>query len=102
MSEVARNLIDLPDQTFALRDGHYALVAGRIFGPWPDLGAATAGMQVEQRRATARVVRATRVALPDDYYSDANKIASGGWCDECRRVVFHTIHCSKYMKGTAS
>lgn len=42
------------DQTFFLRDGHYCIVKGRTFGPWPDKGAATAGMQTEQRRAKAR------------------------------------------------
>jgi hypothetical protein len=43
------------DETFCLSDGnHYCSVEGRIFGPWPDKGAATAGMQVEQRRAAAR------------------------------------------------
>jgi hypothetical protein len=40
------------DTTFCLRDGeHFALVNGRVYGPWPDKGAAEAGMQTEQRRA---------------------------------------------------
>ncbi len=47
-------LMTVEDQTFALHDGHYCTVAGRIFGPWPDHGLAVAGMQVEQRRLKKR------------------------------------------------
>lgn len=43
------------DQTFCLGQGeHYALVGGRVFGPWPDKGTAAAGLATEQRRATKR------------------------------------------------
>lgn len=47
-------LMTVEDQTFALHDGHYCTVAGRIFGPWMDRGAAAAGMQTEQRRLAKR------------------------------------------------
>lgn len=47
----------MKDQTFALHDGHYCAVAGRIFGPWPDHGSAEAGMHTEQRRHLARAER---------------------------------------------
>jgi len=44
------------DTTFCLRDSeHYCIVAGRVFGPWPNHGAALAGLQTEQRRAAARL-----------------------------------------------
>jgi hypothetical protein len=46
------------DQTFALRDGHYCIVDGRVFGTWPDQECAVIGMLVEQRRAAARKVNA--------------------------------------------
>jgi hypothetical protein len=42
------------DRIFALRDGFYALVEGRVFGPWANAGAAQAGLETEQRRAAAR------------------------------------------------
>lgn len=51
-------LMTVTDQTFALRDGHYCVVAGYIFGPWPDKGAATAGMQVERRRIDRKRAKA--------------------------------------------
>lgn len=51
----------LKDTTFALREngqvGHYALVSGRVYGPWPDKGAAQAGLETEQRRAEKRANR---------------------------------------------
>jgi hypothetical protein len=44
----------LPDHIFCMRAvEYYAVVNGRVFGPWPDRGAALAGLQTEQRRAAA-------------------------------------------------
>lgn len=46
------------DQVFALRDGFYCLVDGRVFGTWETLAIAKAGMEVEQRRAAVRKAKA--------------------------------------------
>lgn len=48
------NPLNTPDQVFSLRDGFYCTVGGRVHGPWPDIGTAKAGLEVEQRRAAAR------------------------------------------------
>lgn len=45
------------DTTFRLYDGHYCLVGGRTFGPWPDKGAALAGLATEQIRAKRKQVK---------------------------------------------
>ena len=42
------------DQVFALKDGFYCIVEGKIFGTWETLAIAKAGMEVEQRRAAKR------------------------------------------------
>jgi len=42
------------DQAFALRDGFYCIVDGKVFGTWDTLALTKAGMAVEQRRADAR------------------------------------------------
>jgi hypothetical protein len=47
----------IKDQTFALRDGHYCVVNGKIFGTWETEALAKAGMAVEQRRAEKKAVR---------------------------------------------
>jgi hypothetical protein len=41
---------EVKNQVIALRDGFYALVNGRLFGPWRMREYALAGLQVEQRR----------------------------------------------------
>jgi hypothetical protein len=43
------------DQVFALRDGFYCIVDGRVFGAWDTLALAKGGMAVEQRRAATRL-----------------------------------------------
>lgn len=58
--ETFKNCPKIPDQTFALHDGHYCIVSNRIFGPWDNLGAAIAGMQTEQRRAKKREAKNER------------------------------------------
>lgn len=46
------------DETFCLAQGeHYALVSGKVFGPWPDVGAARAGLATEQRRQIERLYK---------------------------------------------
>jgi len=47
-------MTEIKDQVIALRDGFYAIVNGKHYGPWPLLEYARAGLQVEQRRAAAR------------------------------------------------
>lgn len=42
------------DEVYRLSTGWYCIVDAREFGPWRDKGAATAGMQTEQRRAEKR------------------------------------------------
>jgi hypothetical protein len=42
------------DQAFALKNGFYCIVDGRVFGTWDTLAIAKAGMEVEQRRVAAR------------------------------------------------
>lgn len=42
------------DTTFALRDGHYCRVSGKVYGPWRSAPEARAGLQVQQRRALAQ------------------------------------------------
>lgn len=44
----------IEDQAFALKDGFYCIVNGKIFGTWATLAIAKAGMEVEQRRAEKR------------------------------------------------
>ena len=43
------------DQAFALRDGFYCIVNGRVFGTWDTLAIAEAGMKVEQRQHAAGI-----------------------------------------------
>jgi hypothetical protein len=47
----------MADRVFKMYDGWYCLVAGRTYGPWACKAYATAGMQVEQRRARIRLSR---------------------------------------------
>lgn len=49
----------LEHEPFRLKDGWYCLVAGRVFGPWPDKGSASAGRATEQRRAARKVTLAS-------------------------------------------
>lgn len=49
--------INIADQTYCLGHGeHYAIVDGRVYGPWPYAEYARAGLATEQRRAAARRV----------------------------------------------
>ena len=53
----------ISDQVYCLRGAHQnseewmAIVSGKVYGPWPDKGAALAGLATEKRRAVARVKR---------------------------------------------
>jgi hypothetical protein len=44
------------DQVFCLKEGWYCILnSSRVFGPWPNKGAALAGLATEQRRLNSRL-----------------------------------------------
>jgi hypothetical protein len=72
------------DQVYQLREGWYALVSGRTFGPWPLKEYAQAGLETEQRRAQAGEPGAGQRARPVPHrHVWETDPTSGGLIDRC-------------------
>lgn len=50
-------MLEAPDQLFELMSGHHVLVNGLVYGPFPSLEAARAGLALQLTRIARRVRR---------------------------------------------